>query len=91
MPPTDAERERLRLRGDVVVLDETRPRQLWKMAVADGTETRVTSGSDYVYAYKIADSGDRIIVSRRPTTAAGRLRQDGVVEHCSRRLRSRSS
>ena len=44
-----------------------RPRQLWRVAVADGTETRVTSGSDYVYAYKISDSGDRIIVSRRPT------------------------
>jgi len=65
--PTDTDRERLRLRGDVVVLDETRPRQLWRMAVADGTETRVTSGPDYVYAYKIADSGERIVVSRRPT------------------------
>ena len=39
---TDAERERQRLRGDIVVLDETRPRHLWRMAVADGAETRVT-------------------------------------------------
>jgi len=65
--PSDAERERLRLRGDVVVLDETRPRHLWKMAVADGTETRVTTGTDYIFAYRIAASGERIIISRRPT------------------------
>jgi dipeptidyl aminopeptidase/acylaminoacyl peptidase len=65
--PGDAERERLRLRGDIVVLDETRPRHLWRMAVGDGAETRVTSGPDYVYAYKIAANGERIIISRRPT------------------------
>lgn len=65
--PTDAERERQRLRGDIVVLDETRPRHLWRVAVADGTETRVTSGPDYIYAYKIAADGERIIISRRPT------------------------
>src|SRR5687767_654740 len=63
----DAERDRLRLRGDVVVLDETRPRHLWRMAAADGAETRITSGTDYVFAYKIAPSGERIIISRRPT------------------------
>ena len=65
--PGDAERERLRLRGDIVVLDETRPRHLWRMAVTDGAETRVTSGPDYVYAYRIAANGERIIISRRPT------------------------
>jgi dipeptidyl aminopeptidase/acylaminoacyl peptidase len=65
--PTDAERERQRLRGDVVVLDETRPRHLWRMAVSDGSETRVTSGPDYIYAYRIAAGGERIIVSRRPS------------------------
>jgi Tol biopolymer transport system component len=65
--PSDAERERLRLRGDIVVLDETRPRHLWRMAVGDGAETRVTSGPDYIYAYRIAANGERIIISRRPT------------------------
>ena len=49
------------------MLDETRPRHLWKMAVADGAETRVTSGPDYIFAYKIAANGERIIISRRPT------------------------
>ena len=65
--PTDAERARQQLRGDIVVLDETRPRHLWRVAVADGSETRVTSGPDYIYAYRIAAGGERIIISRRPT------------------------
>ena len=65
--PTEAERERQRLRGDIVVLDETRSRHIWRVAVADGTEARITSGSDYIYAYKIAADGERIIISRRPT------------------------
>jgi dipeptidyl aminopeptidase/acylaminoacyl peptidase len=64
---SDAERDRQRLRGDILVLDETRPRHLWRMAIADGAETRVTTGTDYVFAYKIAPGGDRIIISRRPT------------------------
>src|SRR5688572_28142182 len=64
---SDVERERQRLRGDVVVLDETRPRHLWRTAVADGTETRVTIGTDYIFAYKISPGGGRIIISRRPT------------------------
>lgn len=66
-PLTEAERERQRLRGDIVVLDETRPRHLWKMAVADGAETRITNGPDYIFAYKISPDGERIIISRRPT------------------------
>ncbi|RPI53616.1 MAG: S9 family peptidase [Acidobacteria bacterium] len=66
-PPTDAERERQQLRGDIRVLDEYRQRHLWKMAVADGSETRITGGDYYIFAYRIAADGRRIIVSRRPT------------------------
>jgi dipeptidyl aminopeptidase/acylaminoacyl peptidase len=66
-PPTETERERQRIRGDIVVLDETRPRHLWKMAVADGAETRITSGPDYIFAYRISANGERIIMTRRPT------------------------
>lgn len=66
-PLTDAERERRRLRGDIRVVDEYRQRHLWKIAVADATETRITGGDDYIYTYKIATSGQRVIVSRRPT------------------------
>ena len=67
-PPTDAERARERLRGDVNVLDEFRQRHLWKIAIADGRETRVTSGSFSVYAFKIGPGGRKIIFSRRPTS-----------------------
>jgi dipeptidyl aminopeptidase/acylaminoacyl peptidase len=66
-PPTDAERARQQLRGDVRVLDEYRQRHLWKMAVADGTDTRITGGDYYVFAYRISADGHRIILSRKPT------------------------
>jgi len=66
-PQSDAERERQRLRGDIRVLDEYRQRHLWKIAVKDGKETRVTGGDYYVYEYKISANGQRIILSRRPT------------------------
>ena len=66
-PLTERERERQSIRGDIVVLDETRPRHLWKMAVADGAETRVTSGTDYIFAFRISANGERIIMTRRPT------------------------
>ena len=35
--------------------------------MADGTETRLTTGTDYIFAYKISPGGERIIISRRPT------------------------
>ena len=65
--PTEAELRRQRARGDVVVLDELRARHLWRMAVASGAETRVTNGTDYIFAFKISGNGERIIISRRPT------------------------
>ncbi len=66
-PPTEAEQERQRMRGDMRILDEVRRRHLWRMRVADGAETRITSGSDYIFTYDIAASGERIIISRRPS------------------------
>jgi hypothetical protein len=66
-PPSAADRERQRQRGDIRVLDEVRQRHLWKMDVADGRDTRITSGTDYVYAFKIAANGTRVVISRRPT------------------------
>ena len=66
-PPTEEQRERQRRRGDLRILDEAPKRQLWKMAVADGTETRITQGDDHVFAFRIAPTGDRIIVNRRPS------------------------
>ena len=67
-PPTETERERQRLRGDVRVLDEVPRRHLWRMAVSDGSETRITDGSDHIFAYRISAKGDRIILSRRPSS-----------------------
>jgi dipeptidyl aminopeptidase/acylaminoacyl peptidase len=64
---TDAERARERLRGDVNVLDEFRQKHLWKIAIADGKETRVTTGPFSVYAFKFGPGGRKVIFSRRPT------------------------
>ena len=68
---SDVERERQRLRGDVVVLDETRPRHLWRMAVADGIETKVTTGTDYIY--RVQDLAQRRAHHHQPAAdpAAG--------------------
>jgi dipeptidyl aminopeptidase/acylaminoacyl peptidase len=66
-PLTENERAQQEVRGDIRMLDEYRHRHLWKMAVADGTETRITGGDDYIFAYRISSDGRRIIVSRRPT------------------------
>ncbi len=63
-------------------------RHLWKMAVADGAETRVTSGADYVFAYRIAAERRAHHHQPPPDPAAGRHRQDGAVEHRRRRHRS---
>src|SRR4029453_1863821 len=41
-PLTDAQRDRVRLRGDVRVLDEYGQRHLWKINVRAGKETRIT-------------------------------------------------
>ena len=66
-PPTDAERRRQALRGDVRVLDESPRRHLWRMTVNDGSETRITKGDDHIFGYRISAKGDRIIISRRPS------------------------
>jgi dipeptidyl aminopeptidase/acylaminoacyl peptidase len=68
--PTDAQRERERARGDIQVLDEFRQRHLWKIALADAKETRVTTGDYAVFAFRIATDGQKIVMSRRPTPLA---------------------
>lgn len=65
--PTPEQREHDRLRGDIRVLDATPLRHLWKLAVAENKEVRITGGEYSVSAYKIGSKGDRIIISRRPT------------------------
>ena len=65
-PPTDAQRERNRLRGDVVVLDEFTQRHLWKVAVADGKEQRLTGGDYSITAFNVGANGS-LVVSRAPS------------------------
>lgn len=65
-PPTEQERERERLRGDMRVVDEFRFRHLWKIDAAGGKETRITDGDFAVFAFKISANGQRIVFSRRP-------------------------
>jgi dipeptidyl aminopeptidase/acylaminoacyl peptidase len=66
-PPTEAEREREKLRGDIRVLDEFRMRHLWTINAASGQETRITNGEYSLFAYRVAVNGRRIIIGRRPT------------------------
>ena len=67
-PPTAEERERSRLRDDVFALDENfRHRQLWKIVVATGAETQLTSGDSSVMEYKLSTDGTRIAVQRAPS------------------------
>jgi len=66
-PPSEEDRARDRLQGDIRVFDEFRQRHLWKIGVRDGAESRVTAGDFTVYSFNIADDGKFIIINRRPT------------------------
>jgi dipeptidyl aminopeptidase/acylaminoacyl peptidase len=71
-PATAEERERTRLRDDVVVWDETfRQRQLWKVDVSTGTETQLTSGDSTVREYVVSADGKRIALQRAPAPGDG--------------------
>ena len=87
-PPTDAERERQRLRGDIACSTRRASATYgrWRSPTAPRPESR--TATDYIFAYRIAAKGERIIISRRPTRAARRLRQDGALEHRGRRQRA---
>jgi dipeptidyl aminopeptidase/acylaminoacyl peptidase len=65
--PTDLQREREKLRGDIRLMDEFRMRHLWRINVADALETRITRGDYSVFGYKLAANGRRIVIGRRPT------------------------
>jgi dipeptidyl aminopeptidase/acylaminoacyl peptidase len=65
-PPTDAETARERRRGDIIVLDEFRQKHLWRIALTDGKERRITSGDYSITSFTIASNGT-LIVSRAPS------------------------
>ncbi|HXI30986.1 MAG TPA: S9 family peptidase, partial [Vicinamibacterales bacterium] len=67
-PRTSEERERDRVRDDVYAFDENyKLRQLWKIVVATGGETQITTGPTTVNEYRLSLDGRRIAVQRAPT------------------------
>jgi dipeptidyl aminopeptidase/acylaminoacyl peptidase len=67
-PPTAEERERERVRDDVYALDESfKQRHLWKVTVATGAESRITSGDWSVLGFRVARDGARIVFHRAPS------------------------
>lgn len=71
-PLTAAERERERVRDDVYGYDEDyKQRHLWKVVVATGVETAVTSGNSSVLEYRLSRDGSRIAFHRAPTPLFG--------------------
>ncbi len=55
-------------RDDVFALDEDyRQRHLWRVAIADGAETRLTEGDFSVGPYKLSRDGARVVMGRSPT------------------------
>jgi dipeptidyl aminopeptidase/acylaminoacyl peptidase len=65
-PATAEERERNRVRDDVFAVDENyKRRHIWKIVVATGVETQITSGDTSVAEYKLSSDGRRIAVSAR--------------------------
>jgi dipeptidyl aminopeptidase/acylaminoacyl peptidase len=64
--PSEAERDRDKLRGDIYSYDDYRQQHLWKIGVADGQEQRLTSGDYSIVGFKVAANGT-LIVNRAPT------------------------
>lgn len=67
-PATADERERNRARDDVFAVDENyKQRHIWKIVVATGVETQITSGDSSVAEYKLSSDGRRLAVQRAPS------------------------
>lgn len=67
-PPSAEQARRNQLRDDVFALDEDyRQRHLWRVSIADGTETRLTEGDFSAGPYRLSRDGSRIVMGRTPT------------------------
>ena len=67
-PPTDAERERERLRDDVYVFEQDfRQHHLWKINVDTGAEQKLTDGPFSILWFHVSSDGTRILEQRAPT------------------------
>ena len=65
---SNAEVERERVRDDVFAFDENYQQQhLWRIELADGRETRITSGDYSVLSYKVAVDGRHLVINRAPS------------------------
>jgi dipeptidyl aminopeptidase/acylaminoacyl peptidase len=68
---TNDERERTRLKDDVLSFEESsKPRHLWKVIVSTGTEQPITKGDLSVLSYRLSRDGARIALQRAPSTLA---------------------
>jgi dipeptidyl aminopeptidase/acylaminoacyl peptidase len=66
-PKTEEEKARERAKDDVYAFDDDYKQQhLWRVAVADGREERVTGGSYYVSSYALSRDGRLIVHHRQP-------------------------
>jgi dipeptidyl aminopeptidase/acylaminoacyl peptidase len=71
-PASAEDRERSRVRDDVFAFEEnTRPRHLWKVDLATGAETQITTGAMAVFDFSLSNDGTRIAFKRAPTTLVG--------------------
>jgi dipeptidyl aminopeptidase/acylaminoacyl peptidase len=71
-PPTDAERERDRVRDDVFVFEGNyKQRHLWNVGVATGAEHKLTDGAYSVLSFRVSRDGTRIAQHRAPTPLLG--------------------
>lgn len=71
-PRTADERERDRLRDDVLALDENyKPRRLWRVTLSTGAEQSLTGADTSVLAYRVSRDGTRIALQIAPTPLAG--------------------
>ncbi|OLC73056.1 MAG: hypothetical protein AUH78_14775 [Gemmatimonadetes bacterium 13_1_40CM_4_69_8] len=76
---TKEARERDRQKDDVYAFDENyQQRHLWKVAVADGSERRVTEGNYSVLDYELSRDGTKLTVRRAPDPLLGDADQSEV-------------
>src|SRR3954471_2203058 len=70
-PQSADERERTRVRDDVLAVDENyKQRHLWKVSVDSGAETQISTGDASVLDYRLSADGKRIALSRGPSPLA---------------------
>lgn len=71
--PKPAElKDREKVKDDVYAFDENYQQEhLWKVAVPDGAEKRITSGDYSVTGYDVARDGRRIVLARAPDPLLG--------------------